>query len=596
MTACELCMSANTTASTLRFEAEEKPPPLSALILGVQSAALVVAPIALFPIILVQAVGGTAPEIAWAAFAMLVVNGAATILQAFRIGPMGSGLFIITYPSPSAIPFCIIALVEGGAGTLASLVLVTGLFQILVSMRLSLLRRVVTPAFSGAILILLVITVVPVVFRSLNDVPDGAHEAAGPVCILVSFVLLASLLIRGSVTWRVWSSVIGIAAGAVAGVAFGIFDFDPVREAPIVGMPLDGWNGIGLSFGVAFWSLLPAFLFLAVIGVLQGTSIALSSQRVSWRGSRAIDYRRVQGVSICTGLGNLLAGITAVMPIATSPRGTVFTQQTGCASRHIGIITGVILIAAAFFPKSWGLLVGIPAPVTGVFLVFMLSPLVVEGMKMIVQDSPDYGTAIAIGAAILVGTGMQTGFLSLPVGDLWESIFQRALTAGAVTLVVLMLVSEFRKRKLWRLRTEASMEALPRINGFLEEFARGNGWEAQMTERLRAVAEETLGIMAEPGEDAGEPKRLLVSASGHGSTAELEFVGAAGNTENLEDQLTLLDTPAPESLEVDMGGAGDFVERDTSLRLLRHYATTVTHRQYHDIEIVSVRVTSPSRQ
>ena len=591
-------MSANPTASNPQYEAEEKPPPLTALALGVQSALLVVAPIALFPIILVQAVGGTAPEIAWAAFAMLVVNGAATVLQAFRIGPVGSGLFIITYPSPSAIPFCIIALVEGGAGTLASLVLVSGLFQVLVSMRLSLLRRVVTPAFSGAILILLVITVIPVVFRSLNDVPDDASAAAGPVCILVTFVLLMGLLIRFSGALRVWSSVIGITAGSVAGVAFGIFDFGPVREAPIVGMPLEGWNGLGLSFGVAFWSLLPAFLFLAVIAVLQGTSIALSSQRVSWRASRAMDYRRVQGTSICTGLGNLVAGLTAVMPITTSPRGTVFTQQTACASRHIGIITGVILIAAAFFPKSWGLLVGIPAPVTGVFLVVMLSPLVVEGMKMIVQDNPDYGTAMAIGAAILVGTGLQTGLLPLAVGDLWESIFQRALTAGGATLVVLMVVSEFRKRKLWRLRTEASMDALPRINGFLEEFSKGNGWQPQMTDRLRAVAEETLTIMSESGGSAagGDAKRLLVSASGHGATAELEFVSAAGNTENLEDQLTLLASPTPESLETDLGGADGFVERDTSLRLLRHYASTVTHRQYHDIEIVSVRVTSPARQ
>ena len=272
-----------------RYEPEERPPLLTSLGLGAQSALLVVAPIALFPIVLMNAAGGSAQEVAWVVFAMLAVNGAATILQAFRNGPVGSGMLVITYPSPTAIPFCIIALQEGGASTLASLILATGIFQILVSMRLAQLRRLVTPAISGAILILLIITIVPVVFRELGDVPEGAPAAAGPVCVLVTFALTVGLLMRGSGAWRVWSALIGIAAGAAAGAAFGIFDFGPAREAAVAGLPLEGWPGLSLSFGVAFWSLLPAFLFLALISLLQGTSIALSMQRLSWRKPRAME-------------------------------------------------------------------------------------------------------------------------------------------------------------------------------------------------------------------------------------------------------------------------------------------------------------------
>ena len=565
--------------------------------MGVQSALLVIAPIALFPIVLLQAVGGSAPEIAWAAFAMLVVNGLATILQSFRFGPIGSGLFVITYPSPSSIPFCVIAIQQGGFGTLAALVLTCGLFQLLVSMRLSLLRRLITPAFSGAILILLVITVIPVVFKSLNDVPDDAPAAAGPVVILVTLALIMGILLRGSGGWRVWSSLIGIAAGALVGVAFGIYDFGPVKDAAYVGVPLDGWPGLGLNFGVAFWSLLPAFLFLSIISILQGTSIGLSAQRVSWRTPRAIDYRRVQGLSTCTALGNVLAGLSSVMLVATSPRGTLFAQQTGCASRYVGIMTGVVLLATAFFPKLWGLLIGIPAPVTAVFIVIMLSPLVVEGMKMIAQEDPDYRTGLAIGTAILVGIGLQSGLTPLPVGDLWESIFQRALTAGGVTLAVFTVVLEFRRRRRWRLRTESGMDSLPRINSFLQDFSNANGWGSQMTDRLQAVAEETLAILSEGEEETeGRPRRLLVSASSHGSMAELEFVGAEGTAENLEDQLALLNSPSPEGLEMGLGGPEGIDQGDTSLRLLRHYAASVSHRQYHDMEIVSVRVTSPARQ
>ena len=118
-------MTTKPASSTLHYEPQENPPLLDALGLGVQSALLVIAPIALFPIVLVNAVGGSDPDIAWAVFAMLIVNGAATMLQALRIGPVGSGLFVITYPSPTAIPFCIIALEQGGASTLAALIVVT---------------------------------------------------------------------------------------------------------------------------------------------------------------------------------------------------------------------------------------------------------------------------------------------------------------------------------------------------------------------------------------------------------------------------------------------------------------------------------------
>ncbi len=580
-----------------RYEPHERPPPLTALGLGVQSALLVIAPIALFPIVLMQAVGGSDADIEWAVFAMLIVNGAITILQAFRIGPVGSGLLIIPYPSPTAIPFCIIALEEGGAATLAALILASGFFQIVISMRLSLLRRLITPAFSGAVLLLMIITIVPVLFRSLNDVPEGAPAAAGPACILATFAITVGLLLRASGAWRVWAALIGIAAGAAVGIAFGIYDFGPVREAPVTGLPLDGWPGLGLSFGTAFWSLLPAFLFLSIIAVLLGNSVVLSTQRVSWRRPRAVDYRMVQGSSLCMGLGNLLAGLSAVMPINTSPRGTVFAQQTGCASRDIGIITGVLLMAAAFFPKSWSLLVGIPAPVTAIFIVVMLSPLMVEGMKLIVQDAPDYRTGLVIGAALLIGMGLQTELVALPVEDVWEGMFQKALTAGGVTLILLTVFTEFRRRSAQRLHTEASAQSLPQINNFLEGFASSRGWDSRMAQRLQAVAEEALLTLCEAHE--GEPggvKRLRVSASSQGPVAELEFVSASRSAENLEDRMALLNNPGPETAELGMDDLGRAVERDASLRLLRRYTASVAHWQYHDIEVIVARVASPARE
>ena len=84
--------------------------------------------------------------------------------------------------------------------------------------------------------------------------------------------------------------------------------------------------------------------------------------------------------------------------------------------------------------------------------------------------------------------------------------------------------------------------------------------------------------MPEEGEEAGQKRRLLLFANRDGSALELEFVAAIGD-ENLEDMMVLLGERAE---------APD--ERELSLRLLRHVASSVRHQQYHDTDIVTVRV------
>ena len=575
-----------------RYEPQERPPPLLALGLGVQSALLIVAPIVLFPLILAQSAGVDDAVVSWSVFAMLAVNGATMMLQAMRIGPVGCGLMVYTYPSLTAIPFCVVALVEGGPPVLAALILISGLLQIAVSLRLSYLRRIVTPTVSGTVIILLAISVMGVVLANAGDVPDGASAAAAPACMAATGATMLGLLLRGPRTWRMWAPLIGIVAGGATGLAFGIYDLGPASNAPPAGVPLAGWPGPGLDFGPVFWSLLPAFLFLSVIAVLQGNSIALSVQQVSWRRQRALDYRLVQGVTICTGIGNLLAALAAVMPIITAPRGTTFVQQTGCASRHVALITGAALIATAFFPKVWGVLVGLPGPVSAIFLMVVISPLFVEGMRLIMRDAPDYRTGLVVGVALAVGIGFQFELVAPPFGGVWRAMLQNGLTSGGITVILLTAFTELGTQGRRRIQTELGADAPAGIHAFLKEFARSRGWDARMADRLQAVADEVLVILRE---ESGEPdnggrRKLLLLASSDGRAAELEFVSAPRDATNLEDRIAYLTRPAPGVPELDLPDLESMMERDVPLRLLQHYASSVTHRQYHETEVITVRV------
>ena len=64
-----------------------------------------------------------------------------------------------------------------------------------------------------------------------------------------------------------------------------------------------------------------------------------------------------------------------------------------------------------------------------------------------------------------------------------------------------------------------------------------------------------------------------------GDAADLEFIATTDET-NLEDHLAMLSE----------GAASVPAEAETPLRLLRHYASSIRHQQYHDIDIPAIRV------
>ena len=112
-----------------------------------------------------------------------------------------------------------------------------------------------------------------------------------------------------------------------------------------------------------------------------------------------------------------------------------------------------------------------------------------------------------------------------------------------------------------------------------------------MKDRLSAVAEETLltlapldleGDAANNDDDGQEMRRLVVLASSEGPVADLEFIGG-GDEANLEDRIRQLQQHDEESL----------IENEISLRLLRRYASSVRHQQYHGTDIITVRVGPP---
>ncbi|MCY4373743.1 MAG: hypothetical protein OXC31_08170 [Spirochaetaceae bacterium] len=571
--------------SSVRYEPDDKPPKLLAFGLGLQLTVLCVGGVVLTPAIVVRAAGGSEAYLTWAVFAAVAVCGVTTMVQAVRVGRIGAGYVLLMGTSGAFIAVSVTALAKGGPAMLATLVVISALFQFTLAARLSLLRRILTPTVAGTVIMLIAVTVMPIVFDTLKDVPESAAPVAAPLSALVTVLVIIGLALKATGALRLWAPVIGVVVGSVVAGLFGLYDVASLAGAGWIGVPASGWPGFDLSFGPVFWALLPAFVFVTLVGAIETIGDGAAIQRVSWRRPRAVDFRAVQGAVSADGAGNLLSGLAGTVPNTTYSTSIAVTELTGVGARSVGVAIGAIFLGLAFLPKALAAVLAIPGPVAAAYIAVLLAMLFVTGMKMVVQDGIDYRKGLVVGISFWAGVGFQSGvvfpeYFSQVAGGL----LQNGMTAGGLVAILMTLFMELTAPRRRRIEVETDLSDLPKIREFLGAFASRNGWDAAMAGRLDAAGEETLlSLIGE--EEGGEPperRRLLLVAHKQDGGAVLEFVASSGH-ENLQDRIALLD---PRSAEVPD-------ERETSLRLLRHIASSVRHEQYHGTEIVTVRVDGP---
>ena len=568
---------------------DESPPPLPSAGYGAQFSLIASATLLVTPVIVARESGLGDSYLLWMVFASLVVVGISTIIQVRRIGPVGANALLPMFTAAVSIPFCITAVVDGGPGTLMSLVFVTAVIQLIISKWVVIFRRIVTPTVSGIVIMILSVTLASVVF-ALLDGSAREEPVAAPLTALITLVVVAGLTLRLSAVLRLWGPVIGIVAGCIAAAALGIFDLHLVTEAPWVGVPTD-LPDLSPEFGIPFWTLLPSFLFLAIIFSIHSNGETITQQRVAWRDNRAVDFRQVQGGMFGAGASNILAGMAGAVPNIINSGIISFSQTTGVASRRVGYSIALIFIAVAFLPKVSGLIASIPAPVMTGYLMLVTGTLLVDGTRLVIQNESNRQKVVVAGICFWIGASFHFNLFYLPdFGPVWNTLFKSAITTGGLAAVIMVVYLEITSPRRMRFHSPLHIDSLPDLNEFMARFAANGGWGEAMKDRLSAVAEETLLTLAplDLSLDAGEDdasqsdRTLIVLAASDGPVADLEFIGG-GNEANLEDRIRQLqqhDTQDP-------------VEEELSLRLLRSFAQSVRHQQYSDTDIITVRVGQP---
>lgn len=549
--------------------------------LGMQQAALAIPGIALIPLITARAGGASEDYATWAVFAALLASGIATLLQASRSSRIGTGYSLMAGPSVAFIAVCALALEAGGPGLLGMLLVVSAIVQMALSPQIAAIQRIVTPTLLGTGITLAAVQGMPAMFGMLRSSAAIGSTAtlASAAATLAAFAFVA---LRSVGAWRLQASAISLGVGCAVAAGFGAIDVSPVSEAAWFGIPAANWPGWGHEIGPAFWRLLPLFVFVATIAAVDAISDATAIQRVSSSRERAANYRAVQGSVAAIGVGNLFCGALGTVPNATYSSSAAHVERTGVATRRVSMHAAALVMLVAFVPKFVAAFTIVPVAVSGALGLALLAMLAVLGLRVVIRDGMGYRKAIVLGVSLWIAIGAQQGlFFPEWLGTERALLVGNGFVAGACVAVVLTVLLELANLHTRRIESSLDIQTLPRINAFIDALALERKWEEAMVDRVRAVSEEGMLALADWSGPDSDSKSMTLVVRSYEAGAELEFL--IGQTEeNLEDKIAdMAHTDAP-------------VEHELSLRLLRHLATSVSHKQFHNTDILTVRVDDPT--
>ena len=566
----------------IQFEPDEKCPPLLAISSAVQIFIPNTISLVMLAALVVRASGESEAYLSWVTFTVLAVTGASMILQTLRLRQLGSGRLIVSNFNVPFLAVSALALHVGGPGLLASLVVISTLVQFVLTMRLASLRRIFTQTVSGVVVMLVAVSALPFIVSRAVTPPVGESPVlflAPGIAAITAGVLIS---LQDAPVWRIWILPVTVAVGMIVAVPLGLYDPSAIASAPWLHLPDFKWPGLDLTLDADFWALLPVFMLVNLAAFMKAVGDLSVIYRGSYRDQTAVDFRSVQGGLNVYGIGTFISGLLGTLPVAAPWAATVvYMSFTGVAARSAGIYLGLLTILVASFSKLLAVLIAIPSTVVTAIYVIIFGMLFVEGAKTVFTGHVDQKKATIAGVSMVLG--LSAGSLSGLFEGVTIHLVGNTIVIGGMAAIAMTVFTEFSGFRAKKLRVDLSLDSLADVDDFHCEFADGNNWTEDGKNRLRLVGEEVmLSLFDEDNNGQSEQKRNLVATIRPDSgSAELEIVVASddSNQENIENRIAYLGQD-PELED----------ERQLSVQLLRHYASSVQHRKYYGIDIINCRV------
>lgn len=380
----------------------------------------------------------------------LVVAALSTLLQLFPIGKkggfaIGSGLPIIMGVSFAYVP-SMQAIAQGhGIATILGAQIVGGAVAVLMGIFVKKIRVFFPPLITGTVVFTIGLSLYPTAINYMAG-GTGSEDYGSWQNWLIAFFTLAvvtGLNHFGKGIWKLASILIGIIAGYIVSIPFGMVNFAKVGEAGIFQIPKF------MHFGVEFEiSSCVAIGLLFVINSVQ--AIGDYSATTIGAMNRTPKDQELQNGIVAYGLSNMAGALFGGLPTATFSQNVGIVTTTKVINRCVLGLGAVILGVAGIVPKFSAILTTIPQCVLGGATVSVFASIAMTGMKLVASAEMDYRNSSIVGLAAALGVGVSQATAALATFPEWVTmIFGKSpvVLATIIAVVLNIILPKYRVEK-----------------------------------------------------------------------------------------------------------------------------------------------------
>lgn len=434
--------SCETSEGGLKYELEDKPPLSVTLLLGFQNIVTSFGGIVAVPLILAGMAGFDISNTAYLVSAALLASGINSIIQSRGIGKkpfrVGSGLPTIMgtdfgFVAPANT---IINTMGGGMAAYYGASMLGAVLEIILSYFIKPLMKIFPQVVTGTVITLIGVTLMPVAMDWIGGGQVGAIGYGSVRNIAIAMFVFFIILFFNRYGKGILSSasvLIGIVAGYLICIPFGMVDFSQVASAPWIELPQIFRYGVNFD---------PKFVvpFIAgyLVTVIETVGVVQVIGEVTH--TKPTDEDIANGVR-ADGFGSFISPILGSGPVATFSQNAGLIPLTRCASRMVAIVAGALLIVISLFPKLATLVSIMPAPVLGGAGILMFGTVASSGIQSLSQVKFNNRNMLIVASAMAVGLGVtMRPELVANLPGIISSLFSSGISAGTIVALVLNII------------------------------------------------------------------------------------------------------------------------------------------------------------
>ncbi|MBX2805818.1 MAG: purine permease [Hyphomicrobiales bacterium] len=338
----------------------------------------------------------------------MLFAGLATLIQTIGLGPVGARLPIVQGTSFAFLPVMIPLVAGKGVDAIAILmggIIVGGIFHASLGTIISRIRFALPPLVTGLVVLMIGLSLIKVGIQyAAGGVPAIGTPEYGSllnwtVALVVIVVTLAlKFFARG--LWSVAAVLVGLIAGYVVAMLFGMVSFANIGRAAWFMTPDPLHFGLEFSAG--------AIIGICLMGVISAIETVGDVSGITKGGAgREATDKEIAGATYADGFGTAVSGIFGALPNTSFSQNVGLIAMTGVMSRHVVTIGALFLIICGFVPKIGAVISTVPIEVLGGGVIVMFGMVAAAGVNMLSGVVWNRRNMVIFAVSLSVGLGLQ---------------------------------------------------------------------------------------------------------------------------------------------------------------------------------------------